>query len=155
MVTAVKRETRRDTNISLDKPIYTISVASEILETHPRTLMMYEHLGLVVPKRTSTNRRRFSQRDVMKLQTIQKLTRQHSVNLAGVRYIMKLLRLLHENQLTAPVELRDIDVTQLDRPPKFFADRYAQGSGFTNSRRGAITDCAPVDKTRGPSYNPH
>ena len=91
MVTAVRRETRRDTNISLDKPIYTISVASEILETHPRTLMMYEHLGLVVPKRTSTNRRRFSQRDVMKL-----------------------LKLLHENQLTAPVELRDIDVTQLD-----------------------------------------
>jgi len=49
MATAVKRETRRDTNISLDKPIYTISVASEILETHPRTLMMYEHLGWSSP----------------------------------------------------------------------------------------------------------
>src|SRR5438093_5427614 len=30
MATAVKHETRRETNISLDKPIYTISVASEI-----------------------------------------------------------------------------------------------------------------------------
>ena len=114
MAIAVKRESRPDTNISLDKPIYTISVASEILETHPRTLMMYEHLGLVIPKRTSTNRRRFSQRDVMKLQTIQKLTRQHSVNLAGVRYIMKLLKLLHEHELASPVELRDIDVSLLD-----------------------------------------
>ena len=114
MVTAVKRDVRRQTNISLDKPIYTISVASEILETHPRTLMMYEHLGLVVPKRTSTNRRRFSQRDVMKLQTIQRLTRQHSVNLAGVRYILKLLKLLHENEIGGPAELRDIDVAQLD-----------------------------------------
>ena len=114
MATAVKHETRRETNISLDKPIYTISVASEILETHPRTLMMYEHLGLVVPKRTSTNRRRFSQRDVMKLQTIQKLTRHHSVNLAGVRYILKLLKVLHENRLAAPAELRDIDVAQLE-----------------------------------------
>jgi len=115
MVTAVKgREARRDVTISLDKPIYTISVASEILETHPRTLMMYEHLGLVVPNRTSTNRRRFSQRDIMKLQTIQKLTRQHSVNLAGVRYIMRLLKILHENRITAPTELRDIDVSQLD-----------------------------------------
>ncbi len=114
MVTAVKREARRDVNISLDKPIYTISVASEILETHPRTLMMYEHLGLVVPKRTSTNRRRFSQRDIMKLQTIQKLTRQHSVNLAGVRYILKLLKILHENRVSAPAELRDIDVSQLE-----------------------------------------
>ena len=114
MATVVKHETRRETNISLDKPIYTISVASEILETHPRTLMMYEHLGLVVPKRTSTNRRRFSQRDVMKLQTIQKLTRHHSVNLAGVRYILKLLKVLHENRLPAPAELRDIDVAQLE-----------------------------------------
>ena len=33
----------------LDKAVYTISVASEILETHPRTLMMYEELGLVTP----------------------------------------------------------------------------------------------------------
>ena len=114
MVTAVKRDVRRQTNISLDKPIYTISVASEILETHPRTLMMYEHLGLVVPKRTSTNRRRFSQRDIMKLQTIQRLTRQHSVNLAGVRYILKLLKILHENEIGGPAELRDIDVAQLD-----------------------------------------
>jgi DNA-binding transcriptional MerR regulator len=114
MATAVKREVRREVNISLDKPIYTISVASEILETHPRTLMMYEHLGLVVPRRTSTNRRRFSQRDIMKLQTIQKLTRQHSVNLAGVRHILRLLKLLHENQLAAPTELRDIDVSLLD-----------------------------------------
>src|SRR6202022_176271 len=111
MATAVKRETRRDTNISLDKPIYTISVASEVLETHPRTLMMYEHLGLVIPRRTSTNRRRFSQRDIMKLQTIQKLTRRHSVNLAGVRYIMQLLKLLHQHQVEGPAELRDIDVS--------------------------------------------
>ena len=114
MATATRQEARRETNISLDKPIYTISVASEILDTHPRTLMMYEHLGLVVPKRTPTNRRRFSQRDIMKLQTIQKLTRQHSVNLAGVRYILKLLKLLQEHELPKPVELRDIDVTQLE-----------------------------------------
>ena len=114
MAKGVTRRAPSDTSLSLDKPIYTISVASEILQTHPRTLMMYEHLGLVVPKRTSTNRRRFSQRDVMKLQTIQKLTRHHSVNLAGVRYILKLLKLLQEHQLPSPVELRDLDVSQLD-----------------------------------------
>src|SRR6266404_9855888 len=101
MAIAVKRETRRDTNISLDKPIYTISVASEILETHPRTLMMYEHLGLVIPKRTSTNRRRFSQRDIRKLQAIQTLTRQHGVNLNVARYVLRLLRILVDNGLSA------------------------------------------------------
>ena len=43
----------------LDKPLYTISVAAEILETHPRTLMLYEDALLMVPHRTSTNRRRY------------------------------------------------------------------------------------------------
>src|SRR5437870_8808990 len=87
----------RELNLSLDKPIYTISVASEILDTHPRTLMMYENLGLVVPKRTPTNRRRFSQRDIIKLRTIQRLTRQHGVNLAGVRHILQLLAILYQH----------------------------------------------------------
>jgi MerR family transcriptional regulator/heat shock protein HspR len=104
----------RELNLSLDKPIYTISVASEILETHPRTLMMYENMGLVVPQRTSTNRRRFSQRDIHKLQTIQNLTRNHGVNLNGVRYVLQLLKLLHEAGVEAPPNLRDIDVSQLD-----------------------------------------
>src|SRR5579864_8942093 len=89
-------------NIHLDKPIYTLSVASEILETHPRTLMMYEHLNMIKPKRTVTNRRRYSQRDLMKLQAIQTLTRKHGVNLAGVRYILSLLKTLQTNGLESP-----------------------------------------------------
>ncbi len=64
-----------DPGFDLDKPLYTISVASEILETHPRTLMLYEDVGLIQPFRTSTNRRRYSQRDIRKLQVIQYLTR--------------------------------------------------------------------------------
>jgi MerR family transcriptional regulator/heat shock protein HspR len=97
----------------MDKPIYTISVAAEILETHPRTLMMYEEVGLVVPQRTASNRRRFSQRDILKLQTIQSLTRKHRINLSGVRYILLLLKLLHEHQISPPDDLRDIDVSML------------------------------------------
>ncbi len=101
-------------NIHLDKPIYTLSVASEILETHPRTLMMYEHLGMVQPKRTATNRRRYSQRDVMKLQAIQTLTRKHGVNLAGVRYVLALMKTLQTNGLEPPNGLKELDVSLLD-----------------------------------------
>lgn len=101
-------------NIHLDKPIYTLSVASEILETHPRTLMMYEHLGMVRPKRTATNRRRYSQRDVMKLQAIQTLTRKHGVNLAGVRYVLALMKTLQTNGLEPPNGLKELDVSLLD-----------------------------------------
>jgi len=100
--------------VHLDKPIYTLSVASEILETHPRTLMMYEHLSMIKPNRTATNRRRYSQRDLMKLQAIQTLTRKHGVNLAGVRYILALLKTLQRSGLEPPDGLRELDVSLLD-----------------------------------------
>src|ERR1700731_3409475 len=101
-------------SIHLDKPIYTLSVASEILETHPRTLMMYEHLNMIKPKRTVTNRRRYSQRDLMKLQAIQTLTRKHGVNLAGVPYIRALLKTLQLSGRDPPEGLKDLDVTLLE-----------------------------------------
>jgi len=90
----------------LDKAVYTISVASEILETHPRTLMMYEELGLVLPHRTTTNRRRYSQRDIRRLQVIQHLTRERGVNLAGVRHILGLLEVMHRARLQPHPELK-------------------------------------------------
>ena len=97
-----------DTGFDLDKPLYTISVASEILETHPRTLMLYEDVGLIEPFRTPTNRRRYSQRDIRKLRVIQTLTREKGVNLAGVKHLLTLLEVVKKNDLEPPKELRDI-----------------------------------------------
>ena len=92
----------------LDKPLYTISVASEILETHPRTLMLYEDVGLVEPFRTNTNRRRYSQRDIRKLQVIQHLTREKGVNLAGVRHILSLFTVIKKCELQPPADLEEV-----------------------------------------------
>jgi DNA-binding transcriptional MerR regulator len=111
---AVAVPPRQAAGIDLDKPIYTLSVASEILETHPRTLMMYEQLNMIKPKRTVTNRRRYTQRDLLKLQAIQTLTRRHGVNLAGVRHILVLLKRLQEAGLESPDGLKDLDVTLLE-----------------------------------------
>lgn len=96
--------------INLDKPLYTISVAAEILATHARTLMMYEHLGLVIPGRTATNRRLYSQRDIVTLSAIQRLTRGHGLNLVGARYTILCLQLLDANGIPRPPELADIDI---------------------------------------------
>ena len=96
--------------INLDKPLYTISVAAEILATHARTLMMYEHLGLVIPGRTATNRRLYSQRDIVTLSAIQRLTRGHGLNLIGARYLILCLQLLDANGISRPSELADIDI---------------------------------------------
>lgn len=74
-----------------DKPLFTLSVAAEIMGVHPRTLMIYENEGLVVPQRTKTNRRRYSQKDIRKLQFIRFLTQNRGINLAGVETIIKMI----------------------------------------------------------------
>lgn len=105
---ATDRSDRIAGAFDLDKPLYTISVASEILETHPRTLMMYEDLGLIEPYRTATNRRRYSQRNVRKLQVIQLLTREKGINLAGVKHILILLESLKRGGVRPPDELEQV-----------------------------------------------
>jgi MerR family transcriptional regulator/heat shock protein HspR len=68
---------------NLDKPLYSIGIAADILSTHMRTLMMYDHLGLVIPNRTATNRRLYSQRNIITLAAIQRLVREKGLNLTG------------------------------------------------------------------------
>jgi MerR family transcriptional regulator/heat shock protein HspR len=101
------------TRLSLDKPIYTISVAAEILAVHPRTLMMYEHLGLVVPQRTPTNRRRYSQRDLLTLQAVQRLTRAHGLNLNAARHVIRLLQTLDAHRIPRPEFVAGVDIAHV------------------------------------------
>lgn len=79
------------------KPLFTLAVTAEIMRVHPRTLMIYENEGLVVPYRTKTNRRRYSQEDVSKLQFIRYLTTKKGINLAGVHVILKIIEVSKKN----------------------------------------------------------
>ena len=70
-----------------DRPLFMISVAAELAGMHPQTLRLYERRGLVRPKRTAKNTRRYSERDVERLQRIQELT-ELGLNLAGVERVL-------------------------------------------------------------------
>jgi MerR family transcriptional regulator/heat shock protein HspR len=72
-----------------DRGVYIISVAAELAGVHPQTLRIYERKGLLRPARTSGNTRRYSERDIQRLRTIQRLT-QRGVNLAGVKMVIEL-----------------------------------------------------------------
>ncbi|MDP8960347.1 MAG: MerR family transcriptional regulator [Actinomycetota bacterium] len=72
-----------------DEPVYVISVAAELAEMHPQTLRAYERSGLVTPRRSAGNVRRYSQRDVERLREVQQLTSE-GLNLAGVRMVLEL-----------------------------------------------------------------
>ncbi len=43
-----------------DRAVFVISVAAELAGVHPQTLRIYEREGLVRPKRTRSNARRYS-----------------------------------------------------------------------------------------------
>ncbi|CCB79493.1 heat shock protein transcriptional repressor HspR [Helicobacter bizzozeronii] len=82
--------------VDYDAPLYLISVVAKILGVHPQTLRQYEKEGLVEPKRTDGKMRLYSQRDVDKIKTILRLTRDMGVNLAGVDIILRLKERLDE-----------------------------------------------------------
>lgn len=75
-----------------DKPLYMISVVSELLGVHPQTLRLYEREGFIRPRRTSGNTRLYSERDVEEVKRVLYLTRDLGVNLAGVEVILEMRR---------------------------------------------------------------
>ncbi|MGN8395466.1 heat shock protein transcriptional repressor HspR [Helicobacter pylori] len=79
-----------------DEPLYLISVVAKILGVHPQTLRQYEKEGLIEPSRTDGKMRLYSQRDMDKIKTILRLTRDMGVNLAGVDIILRLKEKLDE-----------------------------------------------------------
>jgi len=73
-----------------DRAVYIISVAAELAGVHPQTLRIYERKGLLTPARTAGNTRRYSDRDIARLQMIQRLTQEEGLNLAGVKMIVEM-----------------------------------------------------------------
>ena len=73
-----------------DRPRYMISVAAELVGMHPQTLRIYEQKGLVRPKRTAGNTRLYSEADLERLRTIQRLTNEFGLNLAGVELVLRM-----------------------------------------------------------------
>ncbi len=84
------RRSRVEISIDDERGVFMISVAAELAEMHPQTLRMYEARGLIAPKRSPKNTRLYSQRDVERLQRIQRMTSEEGLNLAGVETVLAL-----------------------------------------------------------------
>ena len=85
--------------MSMNEPILSISTAAKLLNLHPRTVMLYERMGLISPHRTNTKRRMFSVEDLKQLQFVKFLTKEKSVNLAGVKLIQEAIGLAQKEGL--------------------------------------------------------
>jgi MerR family transcriptional regulator/heat shock protein HspR len=120
-----------------DRAVYIISVAAELAGVHPQTLRIYERKGLLRPARTPGNTRRYSERDIARLQMIQKLTQEHGLNLAGVKMIVEM-----EDQLERMRRRMD----SLDRDFRTARDRMVTEMERlrVQSRRGEIVPLSSV-----------
>jgi MerR family transcriptional regulator, heat shock protein HspR len=95
------------------RPLYLISVVSQMLEVHPQTLRIYEREGFVTP--TRINRQRlYSDMDVQKLHLIIELTRDLGVNRAGVDVILRLRNRMDgmQRMMSEMMQYLDDDVRQ-------------------------------------------
>jgi DNA-binding transcriptional MerR regulator len=95
-----------DESFDACRPLYTITVAAEMAGCHERTLMLYEVGGLVKPARTRTNRRRYSQADILEIRLIQTLTHGLGLNLAGVRHLLSLFAAFYRARQQPPNALK-------------------------------------------------
>src|SRR5919202_6286465 len=74
------------------RPVFMIGIAAELIGVHPQTLRMYEQKGLLRPRKSIKNTRRYSQEDIELGRYIQKLTQEMGMNLAGVKKVLDLER---------------------------------------------------------------
>jgi MerR family transcriptional regulator/heat shock protein HspR len=72
-----------------NSPLFAIAMAAELSNLHPQTLRQYDRLGLVSPRRTAGQSRRYSMRDVVQLREIARLSAE-GLNLEGIRRILDL-----------------------------------------------------------------
>ena len=87
--------------LSPDRAVFSISVASELTDVAPQMLRVYEQRGLVSPHRTPGGTRRYSGQDVERIREITSLLGD-GLNLAGIE---RVFRLQAENErLLAQIE---------------------------------------------------
>ncbi len=71
-----------------EDPVYTISVASRLLGVAAHLLRQFEMEGLVMPARTGSNIRLYSDNDLRLLARVIYLSKDCGINIQGVRVIL-------------------------------------------------------------------
>ena len=126
-----------------DRAVFVISVAAELAGVHPQTLRIYEREGLVRPKRTTANARRYSERDIQRLLAIKRLTGD-GINLAGVSAVL---------ELTEEIERLQATVVALEAELRAQARRHRQEveSVRRSSRRDLVPYSSAIVRYEHPS----
>jgi len=97
-------------SVELEKPVYSLGVAAEMLGSHPRMLVLSEEFALAARSGGPVKRLRYSLRDVIAFRALSRLRRRYEMNVAGARDMIRCLQLLDAHHIPRPLELRGIDL---------------------------------------------
>ncbi|MBI5195178.1 MAG: MerR family transcriptional regulator [Nitrospirae bacterium] len=107
------------------RPLFMISVVSEMFQIHPQTLRLYEREGLIRPERVG-RARLYSQENLERIGMILRLTKELGVNRAGVDIIIRMRRrldVLHREMEDMMTHLeRDLRKEFEERIRRFFEE---------------------------------
>ncbi|MCP4156489.1 MAG: MerR family transcriptional regulator [bacterium] len=73
------------------EPVYTIGVAAEKVGISVHSFRQYEREGLIIPHKTATGRRLYSDLEIEKMRCIKLMIREEGLNFEGIRRLMALV----------------------------------------------------------------
>lgn len=74
-----------------DEPIYSIGTAARMLRVSVHTLRMYEREGLIIPFRTESHQRLFSDADIERLRCIRQAITTEKISIEGIKHMQSLI----------------------------------------------------------------
>jgi MerR family transcriptional regulator/heat shock protein HspR len=98
------------------KPVYTIGIAADLVGVSVHLLRVYEKEGLIIPHKTPTGRRIYSDLELEKVRCIRRMINENGINFEGLRRLLALVPCWrirdceHQTQSACPAH------TNTDRP---------------------------------------
>jgi MerR family transcriptional regulator/heat shock protein HspR len=77
--------------IDLEEPLYSIGVVAKKFGLSVHTLRLYESEGLILPYKTDTKRRLYSQADINRIACIRDLIERRGLNIAGIKALLAMI----------------------------------------------------------------
>lgn len=70
------------------KAVFTIGIAAQMLEVHPRTLRIYEEEGLIKPQRKG-KWRYYTMNDIRWIECLREMIHEHGISIAAVKKLLQ------------------------------------------------------------------
>jgi len=80
-----------DNKIPSIEPLYSIGVAARLLDVSVHSLRQYEREGLILPHKTPSGRRLYSDLELEKVRCIRRMIHEKGLNFAGIRHLIALV----------------------------------------------------------------